>query len=172
LKIPSRASHGPRVTGRNLLVLGLLLYANLGNALASTPIYKCFDKKFDVVYTDVPCKDGAPLDVRAGEADPVAVARLERARDALDQSAAQRITDMRWAAAQRAFAPPSYAGPSEPSWLDYSGMNSPYDYGAIWGLPGFGITGFANGHPRHARPRGGFNSRDFAFARPNMGGRR
>jgi hypothetical protein len=150
-----------------LLILGLLLYANLGAALATTPIYKCFDKKFDVVYTDVPCKDGAPLDVRAGEADPVAVARLERARDALDQSAAQRISDMRWTAAQRAFAPPLYAGPSDQSWLGYSGMNSPYDYGAIWGLPGF-----ASGRPPHARPRRAFNSRGFAFSPPNMGGRR
>jgi hypothetical protein len=166
VKIPSRASHGPRVIGCKLLALGLLLYANLGTSLATTPIYKCFDKKFDVVYTDVPCKDGAPLDVRAGEADPVAVARLERTRDALDQSAAQRISDMRWAAAQRAFAP-LYAGPSQQGWLDYSGMNSPYDYGAFWGLPGF-----ASGRPPHARPRGAFNSRDFAFAPPNLGGRR
>lgn len=161
-----RASHQFRVTGRHVLAFGLLLCANLGDAWGAAPIYKCFDRKSDVVYTDVPCKDGAVLDVRAGEADPAAVARLERARDALDQSAAQRISDMRWAAAQRAFAPPMY-GPSEPNWLDYPGGYSPYDYGAIWGL-----AGFANGRSHHARPRGRFNSRDFAFEHPNMGGRR
>lgn len=161
------ASRGPFITSCNLLVLGLLWYATLGNSLASTPIYKCFDRKFDVVYTDVPCKDGAVLDVRAGDADPVAVARLERARDALDQSAAQRISDMRWAAAQSAFAPPSYAGPIEQGWPDYPGAYSPYDYGAIWWLPSS-----ANGRPPHGRPRKAFNSRDFSFSRPDMRGRR
>jgi hypothetical protein len=166
------AGHGRRVTACHVLAMTVFVCANLGASWAATPIYKCFDRKFDVVYTDEPCKDGALLDVRAGDADPAAVARLERARDALDQSAAQRIRDMRLVAAQPAFAPPWYAGPSGESWLDYSGANSPYDYGPIWGLGSFGITGFANGRPPHSRPRGAFNSRGFAFTRPNMGGRR
>ena len=162
-------SRGQTSTGCALVVLGLLCVGPLGSsAMATTPIYKCFDRKFDVVYTDVPCKDGAPLDVRAGEADPVAVARLERARDALDQSAAQRIQDMRWTSAQAAFTRPWYAGPSEQVEPDYS----PYGYGPMWGLDGFGITGFHNArHPR-ARPRAAFNSPSFAHMRPTMGGRR
>src|SRR5437773_5728040 len=40
---------------------------------ASTVVYRCLDSHLGVVYTDVPCKDGAPFDVRPGEADPVAV---------------------------------------------------------------------------------------------------
>jgi hypothetical protein len=171
MKIAREARRGPRFTRCVLLVSGVLLYANLGSLWATTPIYKCFDKKFDVVYTDVPCKDGAVLDVRAGEADPVAVARLERARDALDQSAARRISDMRWMDAQRAAAPLWYTGPGGQSWLDYPGPNSPYD-SAIWGLPAFGFGGFAHGRPPRARSRGAFNSQGFAFAGPNMGGRR
>jgi len=68
---------------------------------ASTVVYRCLDSHLGVVYTDVPCKDGAPFDVRPGEADPVAVAKLERLRDALDQSAAQRMIDERHLAGQK-----------------------------------------------------------------------
>lgn len=166
------AGYGRRVIACRALVTCVFVFANLGTSWAASPIYKCFDRKFDVVYTDEPCKDGALLDVRAGDADPAAVARLERARDALDQSAAERIRDMRWTAAQPAYAPPSYAGPSGAGWPDYATMNSPYDYGPIWGLAGFGIAGFASSHPPRARPRGAFTSRGFAFARPNMGDHR
>jgi hypothetical protein len=68
---------------------------------ASTVVYRCLDAHLGVVYTDVPCKDGAPLDVHTGEVDPAAVAKLERAREALDQSAAQRISDERRLAGQK-----------------------------------------------------------------------
>ena len=81
---------------------GVLLWATAGASWAAT-IYKCFDRKSDVVYTDQPCKDGAPLDIQAGDADPVAVARLERVRDAFEQSASERIRDMRMIDAQRNF---------------------------------------------------------------------
>jgi hypothetical protein len=67
---------------------------------ATTPIYKCFDKNLGLLYTDEPCKDGEQLNIRAGDADAAAVARLERQRDALDQSAAQRMADQRRAAAE------------------------------------------------------------------------
>jgi hypothetical protein len=150
------------VTLASPLLLGVLLYGTLGGAWATTPIYKCFDRKFDVVYTDVPCKDGAVMDIRAGDADPAAVARLDRARDALDQSAAQRISDMRWAPSQPAYAPAWYPGPGAQNWVD----GLPYDYAPISGL-----SGFANGYPLRGQ-RGRFNDRDFAFSHPNMGGRR
>jgi hypothetical protein len=170
LKSAFDANRGSRVTGCNLLVVGLL-YASFGSSWAATPIYKCFDRKSDVVYTDLPCKDGAPLDVRAGDADPVAVARLERARDALDQSAAQRISDMRWAGMQRTVVPPWYGGPAGPGWADDS-ADTPYDYGSGWGFPGFAIGGFGNGRPPHKRPRGAFKAQGVAFSSPNMGNRR
>jgi hypothetical protein len=162
LAMTLHAQRGPTSTGC-ALVLGLLCVAPVGS-LATTPIYKCFDKNLGLLYTDEPCKDGELLNIRAGDADPAAVARLERARDALDQSAAQRIAANRWAAAQRDFAP-WYSGPRE-SAFDYAAANSPYDYSAVWGL-----TGLANGRPPHARPRGMFNSRGFAFSGQNMGGR-
>jgi hypothetical protein len=68
---------------------------------ASTVVYRCLDSHLGVVYTDVPCKDGAPFDVHTGEVDAAALAKLERARDALDQSAAQRISDERRLAGQK-----------------------------------------------------------------------
>jgi hypothetical protein len=73
-----------------------------GTAWAGTTVvYRCLDAHLGVVYTDLPCRDGEAVDIRAGEADAAAVARLERVRDSLDQSAAQRISDERRAASQR-----------------------------------------------------------------------
>jgi len=73
----------------------------------NAPIYKCFDNHLNVVYTDLPCKEGEVVDIRAGDADPAAVARLERERDRLDQSAAQRMADERRAA----------LAPGSPAWV-------------------------------------------------------
>ena len=70
--------------------------SSVGDAGATAlPIYKCTDRSLGIVYTDVPCKDGERLDVRAGDPDPVAIARLDREREALDRSVAQRIADER-----------------------------------------------------------------------------
>jgi hypothetical protein len=77
-----------------------LVVLTAGSWAATTPIYKCLDKNLGLVYTDQPCKEGEQLDIRPGDADPAAVARLERQRDALDQSASQRIADLRRAAAE------------------------------------------------------------------------
>jgi hypothetical protein len=71
---------------------------------ANTVVFRCLDAHLSVIYTDLPCKDGQAFDTRAGEADPVAVARLERVRDALEQSAAQRIIDERRLAGQKELA--------------------------------------------------------------------
>jgi len=91
---------------------------------ASVPIYKCLDRNLGIVYTDLPCKDGEKLDLRPGDADPAAVARLERDRDELNVAAAQRIADERRAALQRDLAyfgqPPITGEPSAPeSYMDY-----------------------------------------------------
>ena len=88
-------------------------------------IYKCFDRSLGVLYTDEPCK-GEALDIRPGSADPVALAELQREREALSRSAAQRIADTR-----RPLETPvmTYVAPPE-------SMPSPYfDYGypAYWG---------------------------------------
>ena len=84
--------------------LGIVLISIAPASAANTAIYKCLDSHLGLVYTDLPCKDGERLDIRAGDADPAAVARLERTRDQLDQSAAQRIVDERRAAERTALA--------------------------------------------------------------------
>ena len=73
---------------------------------ANTVVYRCLDARLEVVYTDIPCKEGSSFEVRPGEADPSAVARLEKLRDQLDQSAAQRISEERRLYAQRVLAYP------------------------------------------------------------------
>jgi hypothetical protein len=65
---------------------------------ANTVVYRCLDSHLTVVYTDVPCKEGEAFDTRAGDADPAAVQRLEKMRESLDQSAAQRLAAERMAA--------------------------------------------------------------------------
>jgi hypothetical protein len=102
-----------------------------GSWAATKPIYKCLDKNFGLLYTDEPCKEGEQLDIRAGDADPAAVARLERQRDALDQSAAQRIADLHRPA-------PEGAGLSQLRYelLDQRG---PYDYGSAY-VSDYGIA--------------------------------
>ena len=77
-----------------------LVVVTAGSWAATTPIYKCLDKNLGLLYTDEPCKEGEQLNIRPGDADPAAVARLERQRDALDQSASQRIADLRRAATE------------------------------------------------------------------------
>jgi hypothetical protein len=79
------------------VVLGALAGAGVGAQAGTSTIYKCFDRSLGVLYTDQPCK-GEQLDIRAGDPDPNAVAALERERDALSRSMAQRIADQRRAA--------------------------------------------------------------------------
>jgi hypothetical protein len=106
--------------------LALTVLALAGPAwAANTPIYKCLDNHLGIVYTDVPCKDGERLDIRAGDADPAAVARLDRALDRLDQSADQRMLDDRRAADARASAAWSPQGPED----DMGAPAQPFAYG-------------------------------------------
>ncbi|HSS70562.1 MAG TPA: hypothetical protein VLQ46_07910 [Casimicrobiaceae bacterium] len=95
---------------------------------ANTPIYKCFDKHLALVYTDVPCKNGELLDLRPGDADPAAVAGLEREREQLSLSAAQRIADERRAALQR-----ELADRSRPVMVEQNAPDSSADYGYGYG---------------------------------------
>lgn len=70
----------------------VLLLAAGGAGAASTPIYKCFDRDLSVLYTDQPCK-GEVVEVRTGQADPAALARLEREREALTKAIERRLAD-------------------------------------------------------------------------------
>ncbi len=116
--IPGIAHRIGRAVGA-VLAVGVIGLGSGNATAAQAPIYKCLDRNLGLVYTDIPCKDGERMDdLRAGDADPAAVARLERERDALDRSIAQRITDQRRAALQRTYAPAPeyYAG-----YDDYAG---------------------------------------------------
>jgi hypothetical protein len=121
--------------GRNLrplLALSALLFASQTVFAGTTIVYKCLDRNLGVVYTDEPCKGGERMTIRAGDADPAAVARLERERDALGRSAEQRILDERRIAVQRDLAPwPPY--PVDQPLNYYNG--APYDYGWVGAYP-------------------------------------
>ena len=125
------------LSGGALIAVGLAWFAPVDLLLASTPIYKCLDANLGFLYTDEPCKDGEELNIRAGNADPAAVARLERTRDALDQSAARRIAEVQ--RAQNAM--PRYAFQDEQGAYDYQAYDlnaydyPPYGYGGMWWLP-------------------------------------
>ena len=111
------------------VAVGVLAVTSVGAQSGTSTIYKCFDRNLGVLYTDQPCK-GEQLEVRAGDPDPNAVAALERERDALSRSMAQRIADQRRAAldAQRAVEW-VYPAPFDPS---VYAANDVY-YHAGWG---------------------------------------
>src|SRR4051812_4567900 len=75
------------------LACSLALAAGAAGATVTT-VYKCFDRKLDVVYTDQPCR-GEQLRIEGGSVDPVAVAELQREREAVARAAAQRVAELR-----------------------------------------------------------------------------
>ena len=128
-------------------VVGLALLSPAASLNAAAAIYRCLDKKQAVLYTDEPCKDGQVVDVRAGEADPAALARLDRERDALNQSAAQRIADERRNAAQRDLAA-TYTRPAENNIDNYRSTDVSYSDGV-----GYWYPPFVPDRPRPRPPR-------------------
>lgn len=127
------------------LALCLVVLGAGSGRVAAAPIYKCFDKNLALVYTDEPCKDGEPLDVRAGEADPAAVAWLERQRDALDESFAQRLADQRRSAAAGALSSQFSSASVEQSGA-YDNMPADTADDGPWSYP------FMHRHRAHHRP--------------------
>jgi hypothetical protein len=125
----------------SLIALAASLLGIAAAQAANTPIYKCFDKHLALVYTDVPCKDGEQLDLRAGDADPAAVARLERERELLSLAATQRIADERRAALERDLA----ADRSRQVGVEPNAPDEYADYG--YGYPAYASTPKAR--PRH-----------------------
>ncbi len=128
-------------------VVGLALISPAASLGAAAAIYRCLDKKQAVLYTDEPCKDGQVIDVRAGDADPAALARLDRERDALSQSATQRIADERRNAAQRDLAA-TYARPAENNIDNYRPTDVSYSDGV-----GYWYPPFVPDRPRPRPPR-------------------
>jgi hypothetical protein len=122
-----------------LVLIGLAWLAPWSSVAATAPIYKCIEANLRVVYTDTPCTNGERLDIHAGDADPAAMARLQRERDALDQSAARRIADQQ---RQSELAVRYMAGDYGPEYEWPA-----YDNGAAWWLPGIA-------RPHQPRARG------------------
>jgi hypothetical protein len=131
------------VAGYRCLTLGLLAFATASWA-ASTPIYKCLDKNLSLVYTDVPCKDGEQLDIRSGDADSGAVARLERQQDALDQSADQRAAEERRALVADSALPPRYGSGGD----EEAGYDDEPAYTSGYYTPSYWLTQYLPMHPR------------------------
>ncbi len=119
---------------------------------APAPIYKCVDRNLGVSYTDIPCKDGERLDIRAGDPDPAAIAALARERDAVDRSAAQRIADERRAMLQRRYYDPGplYWAPDGAAYAEAPAY-PPYDYVYGYGYPYVGIWAPEPRRPPDAR---------------------
>jgi len=124
-------------TGFWLLVSCIITMAGGSAWAATTTVYKCFDKNLGILYTDQPCK-GEQMDIRAGDPDPVAVAELQREREALSRSAAQRIADNRRAVLERDYATQRAYAPVEalPAYPDGDG----YYYG------GYGVSPYPTAH--------------------------
>jgi len=94
--IRHRACIAGRVALRRLSwasACALALALSPANA-AVTTVYKCFDRNLDVVYTDQPCR-GEQLRIEGGSVDPVAIAELQREREAVARAAAQRVAELR-----------------------------------------------------------------------------
>ena len=142
-----------------LTAAGSIVVAVAPATAADTAIYKCFDNHLGLVYTDLPCKDGEKLDIRAGDADPAAVARLERLRDQLDQSTAQRIVDERRAAERNAMVNRIRSeGEDGRSIAEPMAVYPPFDYGYTY-LP---FLPDARTHPPRARAHKSFEPPRFA----------
>jgi hypothetical protein len=133
----------------------LLAFTTSARSL-NTVVYRCLDGHLGVVYTDVPCKEGEGFEIRAGEADPAAVARLERLREALDQSAVQRLSDERRLAAQTVIAPMPYRESDE---------TSGDGYGSYYTYPVAGYVA-TRPHPLHPRRPHDFRQRRGAPSPP------
>jgi hypothetical protein len=111
-----------------LIALGTLGLAAPSALATTTTIYKCLDRHLSVVYTDSPCKEGERMDIDAGDANPVAVSKLEHFRDMLDRAAAERIADERHAALERDLAAMTRRQPEEERGAsDYAAPLASYD---------------------------------------------
>lgn len=139
------AMHRPVGLLGAMFALGILGFPAPAALAATTTIYKCFDRHLSLVYTDSPCKEGERMDIDAGDANPVAVAKLEHARDMLDRAAAERIADERHAALQR-----SLAGTMTRRMEDERG---PSDYAAPIAYYDPGYSVYLTERPRSKRSR-------------------
>jgi hypothetical protein len=151
--------HGRSKLTAMMIAAGALVLAIGAADAATASIYKCLGANLVVIYTDQPCKGGEQLDIRAGDADPAAVAQLQRARDQLDWSAAVRIAEERRAAAQRDLAALARRERDEDRSAEYDPDDAPSPYALLW-YPAFGSM--HPPHPQRAHPPRTAAPRSFA----------
>jgi len=146
-----RSTHQQRGFWQRALAIGALaLLAPSANA-AVTTVYKCFDRSLGVLYTDQPCR-GESISIEAGATDAAAVAELQREREAVSRSAAQRIADNRRAGIDRDYAPRYvYAGPPVADFAN--DIYYPAGYGYYGGYGGYGYGGYPQRAQRPDGPR-------------------
>ena len=110
-----------------LCALACLAVTATSVGAAQTTVYKCFDAKLNVVYTDQPCR-GEQLSFELGTVNHAAIAELAREREAVSRAIAQRIAETNRARLARDYAPPiAYAGPPP------DGYGNEVYYPAGWG---------------------------------------
>ena len=108
---------------------GALAFSAAAGAAATT-VYKCFDRNLAVVYTDEPCR-GEQLRIETGSVDQAAVAELQREREAVARSAAQRVAELR--ARPEPLQQYAYAGPPPMPDYGYADTYYPaYGYGPYY----------------------------------------
>ncbi|MCC6194199.1 MAG: DUF4124 domain-containing protein [Burkholderiales bacterium] len=128
--MPSEVTAMPRIQPLPLLVLAVLCLAASPAPAAVATVYKCFDAKLNVVYTDQPCR-GEQLEIELGAVDHAAVAELAREREAVSRAIAQRIAEGNRMPVARDYAPPAY----------YAGPPPGYYGNDVYYAPGWGFYG-------------------------------
>jgi len=87
--MPVRPGRPPHPAAARAVVLALAALAAAIDAGATTRVYRCTEAG-RVIYTDVPCKDAAVVDLPADRAAPDAAERLRHDQQMLDSAAAER----------------------------------------------------------------------------------
>jgi Domain of unknown function (DUF4124) len=133
------------------LAAAAFLIASPAARAADTSVFRCVDPGGRVLYTDVPCRNAAVVELHPGAADPAAAQRLRQAQAMLDAGMdKRRAEDARDAERREAFAQARDAAlaaqPPEPApvvdyWPVYGGYVGP-----IRPRPHHGVS------PKHVGP--------------------
>lgn len=152
--------NGIRVTLLSAVTAALFSAVSMDSEAAT--VFRCAQPDGSVLYTDMPCPGGGPIEIHPGKADPAAAERLARAQSALDTAAAQRKSDLAREAAQReqyaqmrAATAASAAAAVAPQGGDAGGGGGygyGYGYGADYGYVYASVYGSVTRPPRPLRP--------------------
>src|ERR1700681_458463 len=88
--------HGRRKYSAAMIAASALVLASCVADGATASIYKSISVNLALIYTDQPCKGGEQHDIHAGDADPAAVAQLQRARQQPDYSISPYDSAVLW----------------------------------------------------------------------------